>query len=62
MLNAHEEYNHVGHRKVEPSSCDAREDEDSDGVLVIVEVPYHLLSFIWGGPAIDGYALDPIEA
>jgi hypothetical protein len=60
--DTHEEYNHIGHRKVEPSRPDAREDEDSDRVLVIVELPYQLVSLWYGGLAIDGNALDPIEA
>lgn len=60
--DTHEEYNHIGQRKVKPSRPDARENEDSDGILRVVELPYQLVSLFNADLAIDGNALDPIEA
>jgi hypothetical protein len=60
--DAHEEYNNIRHRKVEPSGSDARENEDPNRVLVVVELPYELVSLFKRDLAIDGNALNPIEA
>jgi hypothetical protein len=60
--DTHEKYNHIRHRKVEPSRPDTREDEDCDGILVIVKLPYELVSLFNVDIAIYGNALDPIEA
>jgi hypothetical protein len=60
--DAHEEYNDIGHRKVKSSRSDARENEDSDGVLRVVELPNYLVALFEGDLAIDGKALNPVQA
>ena len=58
--NAHEEYNGIGHRKIKSSGSDARENEDSCGILRVVELRDNLVALFKGDLAIDGKALNPI--
>lgn len=54
--NAHEEYNGIRHRKVKPGRSDAREDQDSGGVLGVVELPNNFVTLFERYLAVDGVA------